>query len=133
MTELDWMHFTAPQTGRKRAELVCVVCHSKKIKCDLQSRTNQGHSKCSNCDGQSRDCRVRTAKRDKRQKTTAPAPVPGSFCVAITPVATDDSIADDESDYLKIPQILSLLRRLFVIFATATLLIREMKHLSLQT
>ena len=38
MTEIvgNWLHFTGRQRKRKRAELVCVLCHSKKIKCDLQ-------------------------------------------------------------------------------------------------
>jgi len=33
----DWIQFAAEQQPpkRKRAELVCVFCHSKKIKCDL--------------------------------------------------------------------------------------------------
>ena len=43
MTEIvgNWLHFTGRQRKRKRAELVCVLCHSKKIKCDLQV---SGHS-----------------------------------------------------------------------------------------
>lgn len=34
-----WLHFNGHQRRRKRAELVCVACHSKKIKCDLQVTT----------------------------------------------------------------------------------------------
>lgn len=38
MTELvgSWLHFAPRQPKRKRAETVCVYCHSKKIKCDLE-------------------------------------------------------------------------------------------------
>ncbi|KAK7424608.1 hypothetical protein QQZ08_008491 [Neonectria magnoliae] len=32
----NWLHFSAREPKRKRAELVCIFCHSKKIKCDLQ-------------------------------------------------------------------------------------------------
>lgn len=40
MTEIigNWLHFSGGQRKRKRAELVCVACHSKKVKCDLQVR-----------------------------------------------------------------------------------------------
>lgn len=34
----NWLHFSGGQRKRKRAELVCVACHSKKVKCDLQVR-----------------------------------------------------------------------------------------------
>ncbi|OBT65225.1 hypothetical protein VE03_04789 [Pseudogymnoascus sp. 23342-1-I1] len=71
MTELDWMHFTAPQTRRKRAELVCTACHSKKTKCDLQNRTNTGHHNCTSCSNQNRECCIRPTRREKRQRTPA--------------------------------------------------------------
>lgn len=33
----EWVHYEAPRTAkRKRAEAVCLLCHGKKIKCDLQ-------------------------------------------------------------------------------------------------
>lgn len=32
----EWLPFDASQPKRRRAELVCVVCHGKKVKCDLQ-------------------------------------------------------------------------------------------------
>lgn len=32
----EWLPFDAAQPKRKRAENVCLHCHSKKIKCDLQ-------------------------------------------------------------------------------------------------
>jgi hypothetical protein len=56
MTELvgNWLHFSARQPKRKRAEAVCFFCHSKKIKCDLQvslpARFGRG------CAGQHADC-----------------------------------------------------------------------------
>ncbi|KAF7551090.1 hypothetical protein G7046_g7808 [Stylonectria norvegica] len=70
MTELvgNWLHFSARQPKRKRAELVCVYCHSKKIKCDLQSQNTRGHQKCSNCEDPSRDCRLRPSKRGKQRR-----------------------------------------------------------------
>ncbi|CAI4212650.1 unnamed protein product [Parascedosporium putredinis] len=73
MTEVvgDWLHFTGRQPKRKRAELVCVFCHSKKIKCDLQGRRSQGHDKCSNCDGPDRECRLRPSNRGKRRHSSA--------------------------------------------------------------
>jgi hypothetical protein len=38
MAELvgSWLHFTPRQPKRRRADAVCVYCHSKKIKCDLE-------------------------------------------------------------------------------------------------
>ncbi|VUC31711.1 unnamed protein product [Clonostachys rosea] len=70
MTELvgNWLHFTAQQPKRKRAEAVCFFCHSKKIKCDLQSRSSQGHARCSNCDNQDQDCHRRPSKRGKQRR-----------------------------------------------------------------
>lgn len=88
----NWLHFTGRQGKRKRAELVCVLCHTKKTKCDLQvwhlpvhrilhvgglvqtltagflkSRNRQGHQKCSNCDAPDRECHVRPSKRAKQR------------------------------------------------------------------
>ncbi|CAG9996108.1 unnamed protein product [Clonostachys byssicola] len=70
MTELvgNWLHFAAQQPKRKRAEAVCFFCHSKKIKCDLQSRSSQGHARCSNCDNQDQDCHLRPSKRGKQRR-----------------------------------------------------------------
>lgn len=39
----NWLHFSGRQHKRKRAELVCVLCHSKKIKCDLQVSAPAGN------------------------------------------------------------------------------------------
>ncbi|KAI1880416.1 hypothetical protein JX265_002037 [Neoarthrinium moseri] len=59
----EWLHFDNSQPKRKRAELVCSSCHGKKIKCDLQKRSSQGQSKCTNCHTAARDCHVRPSKR----------------------------------------------------------------------
>ncbi|KAM5344098.1 hypothetical protein ACJ41O_012635 [Fusarium nematophilum] len=69
MTETagNWLHFAAHQPKRKRAEAVCFFCHSKKIKCDLQSRNTQGQARCSNCEGQDQDCHLRPSKRGKQR------------------------------------------------------------------
>ncbi|KAJ4244173.1 hypothetical protein NW762_014554 [Fusarium torreyae] len=73
MTELvgNWLHFTTQQPKRKRAEAVCFFCHSKKIKCDLQSRKSQGHARCSNCDNQDQECHLRPSKRGKQRRRTS--------------------------------------------------------------
>ncbi|KAM0192764.1 hypothetical protein ACHAPI_008125 [Fusarium lateritium] len=70
MTELvgNWLRFTTQQPKRKRAEAVCFFCHSKKIKCDLQSRSSQGQTRCSNCDNQDQDCHQRPSKRGKQRR-----------------------------------------------------------------
>ncbi|RBR26110.1 uncharacterized protein FIESC28_01138 [Fusarium coffeatum] len=70
MTELvgNWLHFTTQQPKRKRAEAVCLFCHSKKIKCDLQSRSSQGHARCSNCDNQDQECHLRPSRRGKQRR-----------------------------------------------------------------
>ncbi|KAH6995911.1 fungal-specific transcription factor domain-containing protein [Ilyonectria sp. MPI-CAGE-AT-0026] len=67
----NWLHFSAREPKRKRAELVCVFCHSKKIKCDLQGRKNQGFEKCSNCDCPDRECHLRPSKRGKHRPGAA--------------------------------------------------------------
>ncbi|KFY56670.1 hypothetical protein V497_06087 [Pseudogymnoascus sp. VKM F-4516 (FW-969)] len=77
-TELDWMHFTAPQTRRKRAELVCVACHSKKTKCDLQNRTKVGHHNCTSCSTQNRECCIRPTRRERRQRLAAQVTEPSA-------------------------------------------------------
>ncbi|KXT02300.1 hypothetical protein AC578_198 [Pseudocercospora eumusae] len=65
----NWQHSTPDQPRKRRAELVCTTCHSKKIKCDLQSRKNDGLNTCSYCSGSGRDCELRTPKRAKRRDT----------------------------------------------------------------
>ena len=62
------MHFSTQQPKRKRAELVCITCHSKKIKCDIQVRKDQGSQDCTNCSTSNRECHIRASKREKRRK-----------------------------------------------------------------
>ncbi|KAH6643051.1 fungal-specific transcription factor domain-containing protein [Boeremia exigua] len=61
-----WLHYSESQPKRKRAELVCTACHSKKVKCDLQARKNDGKQDCSHCSSARRDCQVRPSRREKR-------------------------------------------------------------------
>ncbi|KAJ5825862.1 hypothetical protein N7474_003000 [Penicillium riverlandense] len=66
MAESQWVQFSMPGTGkRKRAGLACISCHSKKIRCDLQTRSNHGQNSCSHCASAGKDCRPRPSKRDK--------------------------------------------------------------------
>jgi hypothetical protein len=68
MSSDNWMHFSNQQPKRKRADLVCVTCHSKKVKCDIQIRKSKGSQDCTNCATSNRECRVRPSKREKRRK-----------------------------------------------------------------
>ena len=64
-----WVPFAAEQQPkRKRAEAVCIPCHSRKIKCDVQKRTQHGHRQCSNCHSAQRDCQLRASQRGKRNR-----------------------------------------------------------------
>lgn len=80
----EWLLFDHNQPKRKRAELVCSACHSKKIKCDLQSkRDGQGDGKCTNCRVGGRDCHIRPSKRRRNanhgiQQQARPPPSPSS-------------------------------------------------------
>jgi transcription elongation factor Elf1 len=65
----NFIHFAEQPPKRKRAEAVCVHCHSKKIKCDVQKRTEAGQAKCSNCDNSQRDCHIRNSQRGRRKQT----------------------------------------------------------------
>ncbi|KAJ9634500.1 hypothetical protein H2199_008957 [Coniosporium tulheliwenetii] len=67
-TESEWLNFTIHPPKRKRAELVCITCHSKKIKCDIQGRRGQGQSDCTNCSASGRECRIRPSTRDKKRR-----------------------------------------------------------------
>ncbi len=74
MDESRWVQFSGPGAPRKRAQIACVLCHSKKVridsgnpvhaaanssqtKCDLRVRITQGHRKCSHCFSTGKDCR----------------------------------------------------------------------------
>lgn len=64
----SFIHFAEQPPKRKRAEAVCVHCHSKKIKCDVQARTEAGQAKCSNCDTGRRGCQIRNSQRGRRKQ-----------------------------------------------------------------
>lgn len=82
----NWLHFTPRQPKRKRADLVCIHCHAKKIKCDLQvrqsfstsivvetkrllqARTNSGAPDCTSCSNSGHDCQIRPSKRTKQKR-----------------------------------------------------------------
>ncbi|KAK4210091.1 major facilitator superfamily domain-containing protein [Rhypophila decipiens] len=73
---VDWLHYDTRLPKRKRAELVCSSCHSKKVKCDLQTQTqareeqgHSGHGICSNCFSAGRDCVVYISKRKRHHST----------------------------------------------------------------
>ncbi|KAI9372344.1 fungal-specific transcription factor domain-containing protein [Aspergillus egyptiacus] len=74
----SWLQFTGHQPKRKRAELACTICHSKKVRCDLQVRTRQGHSTCTNCDSANKECRMRPSKRIARRTRASPLTPPAS-------------------------------------------------------
>lgn len=38
MNESQWVQFSGPGTKRKRAELACIMCHSKKVCADTTHR-----------------------------------------------------------------------------------------------
>ncbi|KAG8162820.1 hypothetical protein KVR01_007298 [Diaporthe batatas] len=71
--EPTFIHFADQAAKRKRAEAVCIPCHSKKVKCDVQKRSQDGHSKCSNCEASQRDCPLRTSQRGKTRRTSTHA------------------------------------------------------------
>lgn len=64
----NWQHYTTNAVKRKRAELVCIACHAKKIKCDLLQQRNQGHEACKNCFNARKQCHIRPSKREKRRR-----------------------------------------------------------------
>ncbi|KAG2416996.1 hypothetical protein HFD88_008213 [Aspergillus terreus] len=64
--------FKTHQVRRRRAVVVCIWCHEKKIKCDLQETSGKGFSKCTNCATTGIDCSVRPSRRCKRRQTRAP-------------------------------------------------------------
>lgn len=66
----NWLHYSENQPKRKRADLVCVACHSKKIKCDLQLRKNDDKENCSHCASSGRDCEIRPSRREKKRKSS---------------------------------------------------------------
>lgn len=70
----NWQHYSNMLPKRKRADLVCFACHSKKVKCDLQQQKNDGRNTCKNCSTAGRECTVRPSKREKRRRTSKDEP-----------------------------------------------------------
>jgi len=64
----DWQHYSITATKSKRADLVCLACHIRKVKCDLKQQKMRGCEACSNCNAAQRVCHVRLSKREKRRK-----------------------------------------------------------------
>ncbi|KAJ5568082.1 hypothetical protein N7450_010568 [Penicillium hetheringtonii] len=85
MSDPLWLQFTGHQPKRKRAELACIACHSKKIRCDLQTRGGQGYSDCSKCATTRKDCRTRPSRRGKSSRTN------------IRPLTPTDSNSSDQT------------------------------------
>ncbi|KAF7553308.1 hypothetical protein G7Z17_g3695 [Cylindrodendrum hubeiense] len=99
----NWLHFSAREPKRKRAELVCVFCHSKKIKCDLQVRTpslplSRGFDKCSNCDCPDRDCHLRPSKRGKHRPVAATPHTRRDSTNIDSPPGQDGNLAEELPD-----------------------------------
>lgn len=64
-----WVPFAEQPAKRKRAEAVCVHCHSRKVKCDIQTRRQRGQPRCSNCHAAERPCELRPSRRGKRKRS----------------------------------------------------------------
>jgi hypothetical protein len=90
MSTTNWIeqHVNAPK--RKRAGLVCVACHEKKIRCDLQRRDNGG---CSHCITTGRECRLRPSKRGTHFASRRPQPQQ----IPSPPIAQSQQINDNEN------------------------------------
>lgn len=58
-----WIAVSDKPQKRKRADIACELCHSKKIKCDLAVKLTQQLSACSNCSQAGRECRKRISQR----------------------------------------------------------------------
>lgn len=68
-TAHTFIQFAEQPPKRKRAEAVCIPCHSKKVKCDIQKRQQHGLQRCSNCDSNQRVCQLRPSQRGKRKQS----------------------------------------------------------------
>jgi hypothetical protein len=82
----NWLHFDGRQPKRKRAELVCSACHSKKVRCDLQNRSRDGHNSCSNCHTAGKECQIRRSRRKKNLTQEIPRDGPPT-----SPSSADDT------------------------------------------
>jgi hypothetical protein len=88
MSATGWIEQSGNAPKRKRAGLVCVACHEKKIKCDLQRRDNTG---CSHCISAGQECRVRASKRGGNHRNSQhPRPSDASSQPAALSQPTED-------------------------------------------
>jgi hypothetical protein len=71
-TTTSWIEQSVHTPKRKRAGLVCVLCHERKIKCDLQAQDESGYKRCSRCIANRRECRLRESKRGNHHSRAAP-------------------------------------------------------------
>ncbi|KAJ5604097.1 hypothetical protein N7537_007053 [Penicillium hordei] len=93
-----WLQFTGTQTKRKRAELACVICHSKKIRCDLQARGAQGYRNCTKCESGGKECRTRPSRRGR----------PAASAVPLTPPITETNSCVQINRHSSIPDHLAV-------------------------
>lgn len=99
-TAENFIHFAEQPPKRKRAEAVCVHCHSKKIKCDVQKRTEAGHANCSNCDTGQRECHIRSSQRGRRKQIIQSPPAGGTHERShnFAPINRQSSILEESRD-----------------------------------
>jgi transcription elongation factor Elf1 len=99
----DFIHFVEQPPKRKRAEAVCVHCHSKKIKCDVHARTEAGQAKCSNCDTGRRECRIRNSQRGRRKHSESSNAFPNQSNAIRSPAdGNEDEIQEIGHDFATI-------------------------------
>ncbi|KOC16391.1 Zn(II)2Cys6 transcription factor [Aspergillus flavus AF70] len=103
VTSTPWLQFTGHQPKRKRAELACIICHSKKIRCDLQVRSRQGLRTCTNCETANKECRTRPSKRRTRRTRDPLSPLNSGSIEQAHPVV-EDSAKDTTDENVTLPE-----------------------------
>ncbi|KAL3481417.1 fungal-specific transcription factor domain-containing protein [Aspergillus californicus] len=103
-----WLQFTGHQPKRKRAELACTICHGKKIRCDLQVRTGQGLSNCTNCESAGKECRMRPSKRTSRRTRVPLTPPSSSSANKNSPSQPSQPPGERETDTAEAQEAISL-------------------------
>ncbi|KAK1142948.1 hypothetical protein N8T08_007189 [Aspergillus melleus] len=68
-----FQEFAAHRTRKRRAAIVCIGCHERKVRCDLQETSGRGRSKCSNCAAAGVACSTRPSKRKGQSNKTLSA------------------------------------------------------------
>lgn len=116
MSTTSWIdqsvNVNAPK--RKRAGLVCVACHEKKIRCDLQSRDNAG---CTHCATTGQECRHRPSKRGNNRggsQRPQPSQVPSP------PVPQPQPANEDENALCTPPQSAATNERMSIDYTHST-------------